>query len=187
MFRVICLAKDIVSPVLDPHGSIVPIRALIARLVVYVHPHFGGGCDQYSRGDTGDRAWLESTEIVSYSRRGTQTRGRTQGAREARRCLAPTMFLVDQCIPLVATSPKHCYAMRQVRDAGPRRTLELPQLAIGRDHPKQIESQETAEERDCLSEDGTPHGGGNNRMGVGQCVWMNFVFPPRGFTLKLGG
>lgn len=61
-----------------------------------------------------------------------------------------TMFLVDFCIPLVAITPKHRHAMRPVRDAGPRRSPELPQLSIRRDHPEDIEAQETTEERHSL-------------------------------------
>lgn len=61
------------------------------------------------------------------------------------------MFLVDLCVPLVAIAPKHRHTMGPVRDAGPRRTPELPQLSIRGNRPKEIEEQETAEERHDLS------------------------------------
>lgn len=38
---VICLAKDIVSPILDAARIIVPVRARVARLVVDLDPKFG--------------------------------------------------------------------------------------------------------------------------------------------------
>lgn len=59
VFRVISLTEDVVLPILDSCGSGVPIGALVARLVVYVHPDFGRGRDQHSRRNTGDRTYIE--------------------------------------------------------------------------------------------------------------------------------
>lgn len=73
MFRVISLTEDIVPPVLDSCGLVVPIGALVARLVVYVHPNFGRRCDQHLGCDTGDRTWLKSNMLASYSRYSTLT------------------------------------------------------------------------------------------------------------------
>jgi hypothetical protein len=60
VFRVIRLTEDIVPPVLNSRGFVVPIGAFVARLIVYVHPNFGRGRDQHSRRDTCDRTWFES-------------------------------------------------------------------------------------------------------------------------------
>lgn len=57
MFGVVSLAKDIVSPVLNARGLIVPVGALIARLVVDMHPNFWRRRDQHPRRDTSDGAW----------------------------------------------------------------------------------------------------------------------------------
>lgn len=64
MFCVVGLTEDIVSPVLNPRGLIVPVRALVAGLVVYMHPNFWRRRDQYSRRDTGDRTWRESGTLA---------------------------------------------------------------------------------------------------------------------------
>lgn len=61
--------------------------------------------------------------------------------------MSRTVFLAYLCVPLMAITPEHCHAMRPVRDAGPRRSLELPQLCICNDGPEDVETQETAE--DC--------------------------------------
>lgn len=71
MFRVISLTEDVVPPVLDSCGLVVPIGALVARLVVYVHPNLGRRCDQHLGCDTGDRTWLKSNMLASYSRYST--------------------------------------------------------------------------------------------------------------------
>ena len=64
MFRVIRLTEDIIPPVLDSCGFVVPIGAFVARLVVYVHPNFGRRRDQHLRRDTGDRTWLKSEMLA---------------------------------------------------------------------------------------------------------------------------
>ena len=56
MLRVVGLAKDIVAAVLDARGVVVPVGALVAGLVVDVHPDLGGRGDEHGRGDAGDGA-----------------------------------------------------------------------------------------------------------------------------------
>lgn len=64
VFRVIRLTEDIVPLVLDSCGVVVPIGALVAGLVVYVHPNFRTGRDQDLRRDTGDRTCLASVLAI---------------------------------------------------------------------------------------------------------------------------
>ena len=65
MLRVIRLAEDIVFPVFNTRGIVVPIGALVARLVVDVHPNLRRRGDEHSRGDSGDWAWPDSELSVS--------------------------------------------------------------------------------------------------------------------------
>lgn len=65
MFRVIGLAEDVVSPILNPRGSVVPVRALIIGLVIYMHPNFWRRRDQHPRRDTGDRTWRATSVLVN--------------------------------------------------------------------------------------------------------------------------
>ena len=46
MLFIVCLTEDIVPPVFDSDGIVVPIGALIEGLVVYVDPDFGGRRNQ---------------------------------------------------------------------------------------------------------------------------------------------
>lgn len=68
MLCIICLTEDIVLAILDSYGVIVPIRALIARLVVYMHPNIGRRCDQHPRSDTGNRTFFESNILAIIGR-----------------------------------------------------------------------------------------------------------------------
>lgn len=65
MLRVIRLTEDIVFPVLNPRGIVVPIGALVARLVVDVYPNLWRRGDEHLRGDSGDWAWPDSGLSVS--------------------------------------------------------------------------------------------------------------------------
>jgi hypothetical protein len=55
VFCIVRLTKDIIFPILDPRGVVVPIGAFIARLVVYMHPYIGGGRNEHTGSYTGDR------------------------------------------------------------------------------------------------------------------------------------
>lgn len=65
MLHVIGLAEDVVSPVFDPRGLVVPVRALVTGLVIYMHPNFWRRRDQHPRRDTGDRTWRATSVLVA--------------------------------------------------------------------------------------------------------------------------
>ena len=104
MFGVICLTEDIVLPILDSCGVVVPIGALIARLVVYMHPNIGRGCDQHSRSNTGNWTYFESNTLAIVDRYGTLVE--IQAHRISRRWMSLTMFFVDFGVPFMAILPK---------------------------------------------------------------------------------
>jgi hypothetical protein len=136
MFRVIGLAEDIVSPILNPRGSVVPVRALVIGLVIYMHPNFWRRRDQHPRRDTGDRTWRATSVLVTA---GDMAFGKGGKALQSSSRLIRTIFLVDLCIPLVAVATKHGYAMGPVRDTSPRGASELAQPGIRGDCPEDIE------------------------------------------------
>lgn len=165
MLDIVGLAEDIVSSVLNPCGSIVPVRALVARLVVYMHPDLWRRRDQYPRRDTGDRTWLESRlsaaamEMTSWYKM-PSTRSALQTTR--------TMFLVHISVPLVAATTEHRYAMGPVRDTGPRGAAELAQFGIRADRPENIEDQKATESQYRWARHAVyPHGALSMSRGVG--------------------
>lgn len=70
-----------------------------------------------------------------------------------------TIFLIDLCVPLMAITAEHRYAMGPVRDAGPPRAPELPQSSIRGDRPENIKEQEATEDHQRWPRHGVyPHG-----------------------------
>ena len=59
MLLVVCLREDVVASVFDTGSMIVPIRSLVARVIVHMRPYFRRRCNKHTRGNSGNRPWVE--------------------------------------------------------------------------------------------------------------------------------
>jgi hypothetical protein len=71
MLYIVGLTEDIVSSVFNSRGFIVPVRALVAGLVVYMNPDFWRRRDQHPRCDTGDRTCLAARLLAGGREKNT--------------------------------------------------------------------------------------------------------------------
>lgn len=69
MLAVVRLAKDVVPPVLEPAGMVIPVGALVARLGVDVDPDIGRRGDEHLGRDASNGAWREPNKGASGDKR----------------------------------------------------------------------------------------------------------------------